>query len=60
MTPTQPSFYRTELRVIQNLSKDNEEFLSTVANLIARLTNERDSWMDQYNNAQRKLNELES
>lgn len=42
MTDSTHSFYRTELRVLQNTSKDNEEFLTKVATLIGELSNKLD------------------
>lgn len=47
MTVSKYTFERTELRVMQNQAKDNEEFLNMVADLVGSLTEERDKWKEQ-------------
>lgn len=52
-------FYRTELRVMQDTYTDNTEFLTVVANLIGKLTDERDEAKHTQGMAEHRVRQLE-
>ena len=47
MTVSKYQFERTELRVLQNQCKDNEEFLNVIADRIGQLEEEKEKWRDE-------------
>lgn len=53
-------FYRCELRALQFASKDNDEFLNTVAGMVARLTQERDDFKHDLGMAEHRIRVLEN
>jgi hypothetical protein len=60
MTEDKYSFYRSELRVMQNTYTNNTEFLTVVANLIGTLTDERDEAVRLCGLAEHKIRQMEA